>query len=248
MAHKMKLLMILVVIAAASLACATLFEEPTATPEPPPPTNTPEPPPPTATTPPEPEPTEDTSSPQPSGNVLFQDDFSNPESGWDRYDDTDGLTEYVDGAYLIGVYTDTYFYWANPYRTFQDVIIEVDAEVLTTEEDNQYGIVCRHADVDNWYLLVISGDGYAAIRKRYLGGDLEYLADWVVSEAINTGMAANQLRAECVGDRFSLYVNGILAVEAFDSDILTGDVGLLAGTFSANQTEVLFDNFVVSSP
>jgi hypothetical protein len=251
MPHKTKLLLVLVVIATASLACATILgEDPTATPEPPPPTSPPEPPPPTATTPAQstnPEPTEESSLPS-TGNVLFQDDFSDPTSGWDNYSDSDGGTDYANGAYLISVYTDTYFYWANPYRTFQDVNIEVDTDMLSEEEDNQYGIICRHADIDNFYALVISGDGFAAIRKRSQGGELEYIADWEENAAINTGMAANHLRAECVGDHLSLYVNGVLVIETFDSDILTGDVGLLAGTFSATQAEVLFDNFVVTSP
>jgi len=246
MPPKMKFLLVLVVLAATSLACATLLgEDPTPTSQPLP-TNPPLPTETTAPPPTQPAPTQDTSLPP--SNVLFQDDFSNPESGWDRYDDSDGVTDYMNGAYMIGVYTDTYFYWANPYRTFQDVVVEVDAELMTSEEDNQFGIICRHADVDNWYVLVVSGDGYASIRKRFLGGELEYIADWEESEAINTGMAPNRLRAECVGNRLSLFVNGVLAVEAFDSDISTGDVGLLAGTFSATQAEVLFDNFIVSSP
>ncbi|HAY85380.1 MAG TPA: hypothetical protein DCY42_10805 [Chloroflexi bacterium] len=238
MQHKTKLFLMLVAVVAASLACATFSGNdpaPTIAPtNPPPPTATA--PPPTATTPP----TDD--------RFLFQDDFSDPNSGWDRFSDEGGGTDYLNGGYLIGVYTDVYFYWANPYRTFQDVIIEVDAELITDEEDNQYGIVCRQTDIDNWYVLVISGDGYASIRKRFLGGDLEYLTDWVESSAINTGMASNKLRAECVGNRLSLYVNGVLAIEAFDSDLVSGDVGLLAGTFSATQTEVMFDNFTVSNP
>ena len=238
MHDKMKLLLILVTVVAASLACATFSggnSTPTLIPT--------SPPPPTSTPPPAPPPTE-----EPVDNVLFQDDFSNPESGWDRFNDEEGVTDYLNDGYLIGVYTDTYFYWANPYRTFQDVVIEVDAEMMTDEEDNQYGIICRQTDLDNWYALVISGDGYAAIRKRFQGSDLEYLTDWIVSEAINTGMASNKLRAECVGDRLSLYVNGVLAIEATDSDLVAGDVGLLAGTFTASQTEVFFDNFIVTNP
>jgi hypothetical protein len=57
------------------------------------------------------------------------------------------------------------------------------------------------------------------------------------------------LRAECVGTRLALYVNGQLVVEANDSDIPAGDVGLLAGTFeNADYLDILFDNFIVRSP
>jgi hypothetical protein len=66
---------------------------------------------------------------------------------------------------------------------------------------------------------------------------------------VNRGAAVNSVRAECVGDRLSLYINGQLAIETYDSDIPAGDVGLLAGTFeNADYLDVLFDDFIVSSP
>jgi len=190
----------------------------------------------------------DGSSPADTANILFQDDFSNENSGWDRYSDEEGYTDYENGTYKIGVYTDTMFYWANPYESFNDVIIEVQAMKISGGDDMQYGIVCRHLDVDNWYVLVISGDGYASIRKRFQGSELDYIADWVQDPSVNTGNSANELRAECVGSRLALYVNGDLAIEINDSDIPSGDVGLMAGTFDQASTEVLFDNFVVRMP
>jgi hypothetical protein len=95
---------------------------------------------------------------------------------------------------------------------------------------------------------VITADGYAAIRKRLQGGELTYIAEWTESPVINQGDATNLLRAECVGDRLALFANGVLLLEVFDADLPAGDVGLLAGTFSEPQVEVLFDNFVVTAP
>ena len=183
-----------------------------------------------------------------NANILFEDDFSDTGSGWDRYEDPEGYTDYADGAYKIGVYTDTMFFWANPYQNFDDVIIEVQGQKVAGGDDMQYGIVCRHSDIDNWYALVISADGYAAVRKRYQGSDLDYVSEWVQVSNVNTGNATNKLRAECIGNRLALYVNGSLAIEATDSDIPTGDAGLMAGTFEQSTTEVLFDNFVVINP
>lgn len=180
--------------------------------------------------------------------ILFEDDFSNPDSGWDRYSDAEGYTDYENGTYKIGVYSDTLFYWANPYKDFDDVIIEVQAKKISGGDDMQFGIICRHKDIDNWYALIISGDGYAVIRKRLNGSDLDILTDWEQVSAINTGNTTNNLRAECIGSNLSLYVNGILAIQAIDTDISSGDAGLMAGTFDQTSTEVLFDNFVVKQP
>lgn len=272
MTPKTRSFLILAVLLIASLACATITgavsedtpvpELPTNTPAPLP-TDTPEPLPtdtaevlPTEAAQPTeaPLPTDTTApstgviSPMPGGDVLFFDDFSDPDSGWDRYTDSEGMTDYANGAYQIGIYTDTYFYWANPYRTFGDVIVKVDTEKVLGEDDMDYGIICRHQDVDNFYALVISGDGFASIRKRYQGGELEYIADWVSVPEINTGNAANYLQAECVSNRLSLFVNGVLAIEVHDSDLVSGDIGLIAGTFDQPETEVLFDNFIVQTP
>lgn len=185
-------------------------------------------------------------SPIAGGTVLFVDDFSDPESGWERLEDEEGSTDYTDGAYRIAIYADTLIYWANPGRFFEDAAVEVRATKAGGGEDDQYGIVCRHQDPDNFYALVISADGFAAIRKRVNGGDLEFLAEFEPVEAIRQGFETNHIRAECIGDRLTLYVNGELAAEAFDDDLPGGDVGLLAGTFSAESTEVLFDDFTVS--
>lgn len=268
MTPKTRIILIMAALLIVSLACTTVTGALTTdTPAPiiptnnsaPLPTDTPEPlptdtaePSPADTTEPLPTDTTDPTtggiSPMPGGEVLFFDDFSDPDSGWDQFSDEEGITDYSNGAYLIGVYTDTYFYWANPYQTFGDVVVKVDTEKVLGEDDMQYGIICRHLDVDNFYALIISGDGYAAIRKRYQGSDLNYIAEWVEVPAINTGNAANSLQAECVGNRLSLFVNGELAVEVYDSDIFSGDTGLMAGTFDQAETEVYFDNFTVQAP
>ena len=54
------------------------------------------------------------SAPAGDSNILFQDDFSDPESGWDRFSDDSGLTDYVDGAYRITVNQDPFFSMLTP--------------------------------------------------------------------------------------------------------------------------------------
>jgi hypothetical protein len=68
------------------------------------------------------------------------------------------------------------------------------------------------------------------------------------SEDIAQGKAINHLRADCIGETLSLYVNGVLLKSVRDPDYTTGDVGLLAGTFEEPGTEVYFDSFTVLKP
>jgi hypothetical protein len=52
----------------------------------------------------------------------------------------------------------------------------------------------------------------------------------------------------CIGTELTLYVDDLLLARVDDSDLITGDVGLLVGTYEATPVGVEFDNFVVYTP
>ena len=58
----------------------------------------------------------------------------------------------------------------------------------------------------------------------------------------------NHLRADCVGNTLSFYVNFNEVAVVQDTDFPSGDVGLLAGAFSDPGVDVMFDHFVVIQP
>ena len=186
---------------------------------------------------------------QPS-NVLFFDDFSNIGSGWDRSQDTNYVSDYANGSYRIYVNDTNYDIWANPSKSFPgDVRVEVDATKAGGSDDNDFGLICRYQDTNNFYFLLISSDGYAAIGKYESGSQQLISSDKMVKvEGITPGAATNHIRADCVGSELKLYVNGNLVVTATDSSFTSGDVGLMAGTFSEPGTDILFDNFYVYKP
>ncbi len=62
--------------------------------------------------------------------ILFRDDFSDVDSGWDRSKFESGLTDYERGGYRIFVTETDYSAWANPSRNFSDVRVEVEAKKL----------------------------------------------------------------------------------------------------------------------
>ena len=186
---------------------------------------------------------------QPSGSVLFQDDFSDPSSGWDRVNVDDGITDYADGAYRIYVNSSDSDVWANPGLKFDDVYVEVDATKIGGSDDNDYGVVCRYQDGDNFYFFVISSDGYYGVGK-VLQGEQQLIGmdSMPPSEVIKKGNVTNHLRAGCVGSKLSLTINDQLLGEYDDTDFTAGDVGLVAGSFSEAGVDIHFDNFVVTKP
>ncbi len=183
------------------------------------------------------------------GNVLFQDDFSDTSSGWDRVSVEDGVTDYADGAYRIFVNTSDSDVWANPGLKFDDVYVEVDATKIGGADDNDYGVICRYQDGDNFYFFVISSDGYYGVGK-VLQGEQQLIGveSMPPSEVIKKGNVTNRLRAGCVGSKLSLAINDEPLAEYDDTDFTSGDVGLVAGSFSDAGVDIHFDNFVVLKP
>lgn len=185
-----------------------------------------------------------------SGEVLFQDDFSDSGSGWDRISQQpSGTLDYADGSYRIFVSESYRMLWASPGLNFEDVQIEVDATSLTVLQDDNFGVICRAKDQDNFYFLVISSDGYYGAGKVKQGvQSLIGMPAMLPSESIYQGHSANHLGADCIGDTLNLYANSVLLASVEDAEFDSGEVGLIAGTFENPGTEVYFDNFTVLKP
>ncbi len=185
----------------------------------------------------------------PSGAVLFQDDFSRPDSGWDRYRDAIYQADYVEGRYEIAVFQPNTDAWATPRLHFENVYLDVEATKLEGPDDNIFGFICRYQDPQNYYFLLISSDGFAGVglaksgRRKLLSDDA-----MLPSAAILQGQASNHLRAECEGYDLRLFVNGVPVAEARAAEWPSGDVGLLAGTYDEAGTRIAFDNFSVVKP
>ncbi len=216
---------------------------PAATPEPGLPTFTPLPP---ATL----EPGLPTSTPQPE--ALYSDDFSDADSGWDVYDDEDASAEYADGKFAITVKSSKWLAWANSNEVdLDDVVIEVNASMISGSEDNEFGVICRYQDKDNFYYFIISADGYAGIT-RMSGDDQTIISSaegkYQQSDVVNQGLATNSIKVVCAGDNLELYANGELIAQAQDATISGGDIGLIVGTYDEGNVRIEFDDVMVSAP
>lgn len=184
----------------------------------------------------------------PSGSVLYQDDFSRNSSGWDRMLANEGVMDYDAGGFRILVNSQQTNFWTTPHQNFKDVRIEVDNGKLAGPDENRIGLVCRFNGRD-YYFFIVSSDGFYGMGI-FSGGKAALLgqAEMQSSENINQGLAVNHLRADCVGNTLTFYVNGFQVAQAQDSTLAAGDVGILAGTFAAPGVDIVFDNFVVLQP
>jgi hypothetical protein len=183
------------------------------------------------------------------GDLLFQDGFSDPSSGWDRVQTGEGMTDYEGDRYRIVVNASNADYWANPRLAFRDVVIDVDAGKIGGPDDNDFGVLCRYQDIRNFYFLIISSDGYFGIGKVE-DGEQQLLdpPQMYHSKSINPGEGPNHIQATCHGSDLSLAVNGDLLAEASDGSFPEGDIGLIVGSFDIAGVDIWFDNLSVRVP
>jgi hypothetical protein len=183
-----------------------------------------------------------------AGSVLFQDDFTRPISGWDRFITAEGTMDYDAAGYRMLVNSLNTNFWTTPHKNFADVRMEVDAGKLGGPDENRIGLLCRFTGED-YYFFMISSDGFYGVGV-YKGGQAVLLgqSEMQANSNIKTGLAVNHLRADCAGDTLTFYVNGFQVASVQDSTLKVGDIGLLAGTFTQPAVDVIFDNFVALKP
>jgi len=197
-----------------------------------------------------------------NSDVLIEDDFSDPASGWSTDNDEGVSLEYTEGGYRILVKQpgpqDSRLHFGSPGEPLAVEAVSVEADATqragprTTaviEEFELHGVACWGAEAQAdrlgaGYKFVISPVGHYGILK-----DLETLVE---GEGDFGGFGAtNRIRGECVagGDRptsLVLYVDGMKVAEATDPDGPDGfpAVGLTVVT-SEGGTDVFFDNVSV---
>ena len=184
-----------------------------------------------------------------TGELLLEDDFSNPSSGWEVGEYAGGTVGYLANMYQVESFGDGNVMWGVAGKVFDDVIIEVNATQFSApdNDNNDYGVACRIQDEGPGYYLLISGDGFYSIQKA-VGEDREPLVDWTESDVILRGNASNDIRGTCVGSSLTLEVNGEQLASATDSEFLSGDVALTATSYEDASTQINFDNVRVSRP
>lgn len=189
------------------------------------------------------------------GGALFFDDFSGEKQcGWREYNQSGSVVEIDEEAGVLQISTSQpgQIWWTNPGQEFDDTIISVRAAQASGPDNNAFGIICRYQDENNFYIFLVSGDGYYAIGKYQTGNpQIVYLTEneeYIFSEVIQQGSATNELRASCIGNELSLQVNGQQLVSLTDPTFVRGDVGVGVSTLEPGTAVVQFDDFQVLQP
>lgn len=186
--------------------------------------------------------------PQP-GDVLFSDDFSSEATGWGTWNADGSAVAYHSGGLRVLVGQPNLSFWSTPGKTYDDAVIEVDAQKMSGPDNNSFGIICRYQDNDNMYGFIISSDQYAGIFRKS-AGEYTILSDnsmlsYQPQIKVNK---VNHIKAACVGTGLTLWVNDLRIATWQDQTFSTGQVGVIVSSLSDAGVDVLFDNFQVTQP
>ena len=191
-----------------------------------------------------------TAVPVTDSNVLYQDDFTNPVTGWpeEKFDN-----------YFIGYHEPEFYHieitspnykttvFAPEKQSFNDTTIEV--KVLTnagkTSEtgDFSYGPVFRRSG-DQYYAFTISPRTKKWFVLKSSSNALLVLAEGNGNN-INDLNTVDTLRVDAQGSNFSFHINDQPVGQVTDAEYASGEIGFYVQTVDSVQTHIHFDELTI---
>lgn len=188
-------------------------------------------------------------TPIPFTTVLFQDDFTNPSSGWDVIHETDYILEYKDGSFhaFVGAQNGGQSFWVKD--GFTDMSVAVQVTQTNGPEDALVGVSCRNTQGAGGYRFEFSRDGRYGIYEYNQGNTTTLDENFTAPNLINTN-GSNTIEGICDGTTLTLLVNGVPLTQVNDGTYSSGGAGLIVRTGYSGDAGIdeLFNQFVVMGP
>jgi hypothetical protein len=177
--------------------------------------------------------------------LLYEDDFSDPASGWRKISDETMDSNYDSGEYSLSVKKWNWGDWIVNRNAgkFADMTLDIDARLVSGSFQSGYGVIFRAQNDDSFYRCLVTGQGEFAIQKR-IGGVVHVLQKYIKSPFINQGNASNHLKIVCKGSQIDLACNGHSLVNITDDSFPEGFVGVAVSTVEPPAT-AHFDNLKI---
>ena len=197
------------------------------------------------------------SKPKQSADMLFEDDFSNPDGGWPKVDFNNYRFGYhPPDFYHVEVKAPhdnlTVFRGMN----FGDASVETTALVDHTTTANggyRYGLALRRSG-DQYYAFTVSPRTKSWQIAKHAPQGVTVLAEGEVNTLQGfapqgvTPDKKDDLRVDAVGLNFVFFINGHDVAHISDADYATGDVGFFVETLDEPLVHVHYDSLIIRTP
>jgi len=179
------------------------------------------------------------------GKLMFEDDFSDAASGWERNHDKEYAADFLAGEYQIKNAVDSQVTQGMfERRQTVDGDFSVTVRKVSGPDDIRYGLVTRYTGTGKDFVEAsILPDGRCSLWVRHYEQQvLKTRPDFKPCQAVRRGNEPNQLRLVVSRRRATFYVNGEKVAEADNVSREGGGFGLFASSTST-ASDVRFDNF-----
>jgi hypothetical protein len=166
---------------------------------------------------------------------------------WEHYTNPMGVELGVENGVYRAYTMNGGYVWGLNSEEHTDVILEVEATPMNFYYSNGYGVMCRADEGGDGYYFMINADGFFSISMGD-GAYIRPLVDWQQSDAIHQEIDRNRIRAACVGDTLTMFVNDELVAEVTDTTYSAGFAGLSVAGVDNTDADVVFDNLAIYLP
>ena len=191
-----------------------------------------------------------TAVPVSDANILYQDDFTNPATGWpeDKFDN-----------YFVGYHEPEYYHievtspnskttvFEPQKQSFEDVTLELQVLTVSAKTaatgDFRYGLAFRRSG-DQYYAFTISPRTKKWFVLKNSPSALTVLAEGTDNN-IHELDKDDALRVDAQGSNFVFHINDEMVGKATDADYASGEIGFYVESFDAANAHIHFDNLVI---
>ncbi|HMD82955.1 MAG TPA: hypothetical protein VKE92_16670, partial [Anaerolineales bacterium] len=182
-----------------------------------------------------------------NARILYQDEFRNPFSGWDRGRIDNFVVRYTGLQYYRVQAQDVanrFISFVPREREYGDVNINLRAISETASGgDFRYGTVFRRSG-DQYYAFIISPVNKTWYFLKSSSNGLEILKEGT-DERMRGLEAKDTLRVEAYGSTFLLFINDRFIELISDPDYASGEVGLFVETMDSPDAMIRFDSIII---
>ena len=183
------------------------------------------------------------------GPIMLQDDLRVNHGNWDGivHDDISSATfEKGSLTFTLNRSNSSHSIFYQTRENVNDVMVSINVNQERMSPDGGFGFICRQQNVNYFYALIISRDHTFSIHK-IVDGQATALIPWHYSADIPEDKHLT-MQAACMQDQIALWINGKLIGKVNDSDIASGNIGLLVNTGQMTPVTISFDHFSIFKP
>jgi hypothetical protein len=181
--------------------------------------------------------------------LLYRDDFTKKDSGWNQIAfDNSYIGYHEPGYYHVEVhapYSDELV--PVPGQSFTDFTVELevfaDADLSVAEGDYYYGLAFRRSG-NLFYAFTISPNTKGWVVSKHSLAGTEILREGS-EDAIQGVGVADILRVDARGEDFIFHINGEMVAQARDGDYASGEVGFYVQSLDNTKTHIHFDTITI---